>query len=56
MLGLACLKIFISNPEVEQSENFRTADHIKPFHVGECFAKGESESRRKVLSGMQNGR
>lgn len=40
MLGLVLFEFFISDPEVEQSENFRTADHIKPFHIGKCSAKG----------------
>lgn len=50
MLGLACLKFCISDPEVEQSENFRTVDHIKPFHAL------PKERELKALSGMQNGR
>lgn len=50
MLGLVWFKFFISDPEeVEQSENFRTADHIKPFRAGKCFAKGESESWREGI-------
>ena len=40
MLGPVSLKFFISDPEeVEQSEHFRTSDHVKPFQTGKCHAK-----------------
>lgn len=49
MLGLVCFKFFISDPEVEQGENFKTADDLKPFQAGKCSARGErAEGRYRV--------
>lgn len=39
MLGLVCFKFFISDPDVEQSENFNTADILNPFSQGNALPK-----------------
>lgn len=55
MLGPGWLKFFMSDPEeVEQSENFRTADHSKPFQIGTWKGEGSGgggNTWRKVESG-----
>lgn len=51
MLGPVRRKFFTSDTEeVEQSENFRTADHMKPFQLGKWKGGGreEGETWRKV--------